>query len=398
MTKTMGYIPWNLVCVTAGLAIVDHGFRPLAGYLALRVGASATQVGLLATAFAVGALLLAVPAGRVVDRYGSGKVLAIVSLVFPIPIVCALFVQTITTLLIVAVAFGCAQIFMVVASQAAVVHKQKDTQLDVIFGWLSAGTSVGQVAGPLLALALPGLLPDGGIHTGLTIVAGLSIAVTCGAFATGVRIMRRTHTPKTQQASTPILQILRTPGMIVAVALSGATLACLDLLVVFLPLWAEERGIRPESVALLLGIRGFMSLVSRVGMHLLVERFTRKLLITSCLLLGAIGMGVLPFLGLPPTYLVMAVFGFCLGLVQPLTMTWVVSAVSAVDRGAALGLRMLVNRLMQVTLPILVSAVSIPLGTLGSAATRSLLMSGSLLLVSGLVSIKSSWKTQNPER
>lgn len=396
MIASLRHVPWNLVCVTAGVAIVDHGFRPLAGYLALRVGASATQVALLAAAFAVGALLLAIPTGRLVDRIGAGKVLALASIAAPLPLIGALFVRDVFGLLVVAIGFGCIQILLVVSSQAAVASRTGERHLDVAFGWLSAGTSIGQVLGPLIALAIPQLFAST-IDAGLHLLLILSCVVSIGAVLSGVAIARRSAMPPRTHRPTPIVHMLRIPGLTTAVSLSGVTLACLDLMVVFLPLWAEERGIGPETVALLLGIRGVMSLLSRVTMHALVTRFARKPLITTGLAAGAVGMAVLPFIGADAAYAVMAVFGFALGLVQPLTMTWVVSVVLPRDRGAALGLRMLANRLMQVSLPVLISAVAVPLGAFGTPATRSLLLSASSLVVSSVVSMRASWRERGDD-
>lgn len=398
MKATLGFIPWNIVCVTAGLAILDHGFRPLAGYRALQLGASALQVGLLATAFAIGAFLLAVPVGRLVDRFGPGRVMASAALVLPIAIASSLFVETMTGLLAIATLFGCAQIMLVVASQAAVVRDDDHARLDTVFGWLSAGTSVGQVLGPLAALAAPGLFSGDATRIGLLIMTTLALCVAVLALLSGVRAARRSPHPRPGAAATPVHRLLGVRGMTTAVLLSGVTLACLDLLVVFLPLWAEERGIGPAAVAALLAVRGAMSLVSRIGMHALVTRLSRKFLITSCLLLGAAGMGTLPLMGTAAAFAAMAVFGFCLGLVQPLTMTWVVVAVRASDRGAALGLRMLANRLMQVVMPLVVGALAAPLGAVASASTRSLTVAAASLLVGGLVSTRAAWSTDGPRR
>src|SRR5690606_8858946 len=112
-------VPWRMVWITASLATIDHGFRPLAGYRALDLGASASEVALLAAAFAVGAVLLAVPAGRVVDRVGAGRILAVTGVVAPLPVAGALLVQSIDGLLAVAVLFGCVQLLLVVSTQAA---------------------------------------------------------------------------------------------------------------------------------------------------------------------------------------------------------------------------------------------------------------------------------------
>lgn len=397
MTKTLSFVPWSIVGVTAGLAVLDHGFRPLAGYLALQLGASALQVGLLAAAFAVGAFLLAVPVGRVVDRHGPGRVMIAASFVLPLALMATLLIDHVVSLLAIAVLFGCAQIMLVVALQSSVVRGGNHIQLDVIFGWLSAGTSVGQVLGPLAGLALPGLFPGEAVRTGLIIMTALAVCVAGMAVISGIRVARTFAAPESRPRSTPVHRLLAVRGMVTAILVSGVTLACLDLLVVFLPLWAEERGIGPTTVAALLAVRGAMSLVSRIGMHALVTRLSRKLLISTCLLLGAVGMGLLPFMGTAAAFAAMAVFGFCLGLVQPLTMTWVVISVAASDRGSALGLRMLANRLMQVVMPLVVGTLAAPLGSFASASTRSLVVAAASLLAGGLASLRTSWASRSDD-
>lgn len=386
-------VPWGLVAVMAGTAVLNHGVRPLAGYRAVEMGASAFEVGLLASAFAGGALLLAVPGGRLIDRVGPGPVIVIASLLLPTSMVAAVLAVSMPLLLVSASMFGVGQILAVVALQSAVARNRTTSQLDRVFGWLTAGTSVGQVFGPLLALTLPGLVSTGATTVGLLLLLGFSAVVGVGGVIVGIRLRNGVpHVRESRDRSSAT--ILRVPGMPVAFIASGVVLACLDLLTVFLPLWAAENGVPRFAAGLLLATRGAVSLASRMGLASLARRVSRRILIVVSTCAGATAFALLPSLDFWGAMVAMVVVGFGFGLVQPLTLTWVASVVSPPVRGSALGLRMMSNRLVQVVLPLGIGVLSTPLAFLGSASSRSLVLSAVALYLSAAASAGASWRTQ----
>ncbi|MCR2793277.1 MFS transporter [Microbacterium sp. zg.Y625] len=397
MVRTVeGAVPWGLVGVMAGTAVLSHGLRPLAGYRAVEMGASAFEIGLLASAFAFGALVLALPGGRLIDRIGPGPVIILACVLLPASVTAAALAVSLPVLIVSASAFGIGQILAVVALQSAVARDRTPSQLDSVFGWLTAGTSVGQVLGPLLALALPGLVSTGATATGLLILLGVSAAVGSGGVIVGVRL--RTAVPHVREArGRGSARILRIPGMPVAFVASGVVLACLDLLAVFLPLWAAENGVSRSAAGVLLATRGAVSLVSRLGLAALARRISRRTLIVGSTGAGAGAFALLPALDFWGATVAMVVIGFGFGLVQPLTLTWVASVVAPASRGAALGLRMMSNRLVQVVLPLGIGVLSTPLAFLGSSSSRSLILSAVALGVSAVASASASWDIDGPD-
>src|SRR5690625_7335654 len=69
--------------------------------------------------------------------------------------------------------------------------------------------------------------------------------------------------------------------------------------------------------------------------------------------------------GVVVAFICMTVGGFTLGVGQPMTMTMISQAVPRSWRGPRLALRLMGNRIGQVTLPIAASVVSGPRGTAG---------------------------------
>ena len=74
----------------------------------------------------------------------------------------------------------------------------------------------------------------------------------------------------------------------------------------------------------------------------------------------------------------LTVAGFCFGLTQPLTMSWVSALADAKNRAAVLSIRLAGNRLSQVAIPSAASALTVVAGS-GIVFT----MSGALLIIAG---------------
>jgi hypothetical protein len=91
----------------------------------------------------------------------------------------------------------------------------------------------------------------------------------------------------------------------------------------------------------------------------------------------------LPLTGLYGAFAVMVGLGLGLGIPQPLTMAWVTSPTHAAHHGAALGLRLTVNRFAQISLPIAMCAAAAPLGVLGIFWANAALLMGALVVVAG---------------
>ena len=183
----------------------------------------------------------------------------------------------------------------------------------------------------------------------------------------------------------PVVETLRLPGMWQAMVTSLSTLAAIDLVVAYLPAWGEERGVSVAVVGWLLALRAAASMVSRLGMDRLVRRCGRRPLLVVNTAVAAVGFAALPFCDVAAVTVVIAVTGFALGIVQPLTMSWVASGAASGQRGTALALRLTGNRLGQVAVPAAA-------GTLAGLAS----VSGVFVLSAGLLAATAALAGQAP--
>jgi MFS family permease len=342
--------------VQAALLHASYGVvRPMVSYRALDMGAGSAVLGALAAAFAVLPLLLAFFVGRRADVLGPGRLLVTGSLLLAVGGGAALLAPGLLVLVLASAALGFAHLLGMVGQQTVVARLERDTDRDRGFGALTAAASVGQMLGPAVALTLAGRLAGGRWtegQIGLAVAALLAVVAVplCLRGGRGRAVDRLE--PGEQTSNRRALSVLlRTDGMWQAMVTSGTVLAALDLLMAFLPAWAEERGVSVPVVGWLLALRALVSLLSRVLLVRLIATLTRRWTFVGSLLCGVLGLAVLPFVDVAGAALLMALLGIGLGLAQPLTLSWVSTLSPPHLRGAAVGLRLTANRLAQTVLP-----------------------------------------------
>jgi MFS family permease len=359
---------WSLGAQACVAQAAWVGVRLMVGYRALHLGADGFLMGALASSFALPALFGALPAGRWSDRIG-GSVVALAGLVVATAgTVGACLASTMGMLLAAAGLIGLGQIVVMVGQQTFVarvgVHR------DAAFGTLTAASSIGQLIGPPLVTTLASLPEVGGAAAPNTTVGLVACAVLTAIGAPAYLGLRRSEAhvaaaPHGEQSRVPVTDLVKTPQMWRALAVSGAVLVSLDLMYAFFPVWAAEQGVSATGVGLLLALRAVVTVVSRTGLTRLVQRFGRKILILGSIATAVAGLIALPVVGLPGAVAVMVALGIGLGVPQPLTMTWVTALAPAEAHGAALGMRLTSNRIAQITLPLAVGALAGPFGVAG---------------------------------
>ncbi|WP_433868834.1 MFS transporter [Saccharopolyspora sp. CA-218241] len=361
MSTTRAELRWfgPLVAATVLTNAVYSIVRVNTSYRALALGGDATAVGVIAGAFALVPLLIALPVGRAVDRYRTGP--AIVAGTVLTAAGAGLTAVSSDLLLLGAgnVVLGLGQLLFTVSGQAVIAKLSTTAELDRRFGGLTFGVSLGQAVGLPLGGAVTAATrgPGGELNT----TPGLLVATALAVLALPLVAVLRTPPPapvrRAQRQSS--WRMLRTPGMKPAMYSSLAVLSATDVLTAYLPVFGEHHGIGVGVVTALLTARTITSVLSRLLLGRLVALVDRRLLLVSAPLCSAIALAVVPLVPVPWVLLVcLAVAGFFMGLGQPLTMTWVVRLVSDQNRGSALSLRLSGNRLGQVAVPYLAGALA----------------------------------------
>jgi MFS family permease len=131
-----------------------------------------------------------------------------------------------------------------------------------------------------------------------------------------------------------------------------------DIKLSFLPLYLQSVGLPTSEIGLIFSCMSGGSMVIRPLLGTLTGRFGRRPILLSAVGLGAIGIGLVPFLrAFWPLALAATAAGVASGITQPLTMSLIAGNVRPGEQGLAMSLRMSTNRLADLLSPIVFGAL-----------------------------------------
>lgn len=369
-----------LVLSTIFTQAVYNAVRVLLTYKAVELGGTPAFVGILTASYSLIPFFIAFHAGRAVDRGRPLLVLWVGVALSVLPVGLAAVSWHLIPLLLSNMLLGVGQSLAMVAAQGLVPQRFKTETLNRRFGQLTLGVSVGQALGLPIVGALTAWTSDSQIHPDVTApLWGMFIVGLCAVpFTLAIRpVKRRSATgPDAHSQARGPLFIMSKSGMKPAVFSSMAVLVAMDMVTTYLPLIGISHGISVTQITLLLTIRTLASIASRMFIAPLLSISTPRVLLVLGTLLPGLSLFLIPVLpNFWPLALLMVVAGFFFGLAQPLTMTWVVESIDSMNRAAALAMRMVGNRLGQVSIPLAAGA----LNRLSGEASVFILSSGILL-------------------
>jgi predicted MFS family arabinose efflux permease len=245
--------------------MISYAMRPAISYGLLELGGGGGWVGAATASFALPPLLLAIPAGRLVDRIGERVSLIIGGTAFVLACVVAWAGSHSAILLIVAtMLLGIGVLFSVVGEQTWVMRDATTGKLDNLFGVYTFATSSGQMLGPVL-LMQPGA-QDSSPNLQVVSLIGVGLAAICTAMSWFIKPTQRgTSTESSTAGMLPeAWRLLRRKGVIRALMASSLVLTSLDILLAYLPMLAQERGFSPVMLSIFLMVRGLATMISRL--------------------------------------------------------------------------------------------------------------------------------------
>ncbi|MBY8872988.1 MFS transporter [Micromonospora sp. PLK6-60] len=373
-----------LLTHTVVVQAVTFMLRPASAYRALELDVPGAWLGVLGASFAAVPLLLAVPSGHAVDRFGERRVavagsvlLAAAGLGF------VAFAGTVAGLVVASMLLGTAHLCAVVAQQALVANRTPAQRYDAAFGYYTFAASLGQALGPGLIVVFGGSrpIPD----TRAIFVGAAVVALPLLVVALLLRPSGQHGAAGDGPGAGGMRELLRQPGLVRALTVSCVVLAAVDISLVYLPALGAERGIASGSIGVLLGVRAVASMASRLLLGRLVAALSRRTVLVGSVAVSAAGLALLlPPLPFPVLVVVVTVAGFGLGAGQPLTMSFLAEVAPPGLRGRAMSLRLTGNRLGQVLIPSAAGALAAGAGAAGVLACTAAGLAGAALAATRL--------------
>ena len=375
---------WLLITLfnSAALQASIYVVRPMITYKALELNGTGKTVGLLGALYAILPVLVAVSFGKIVSRIGERSFLIVGS----IGVLSSSFLlsqsNSLFTLGVLTAIAGVSHLAVMVGGQTMMANRSTRETYDRDFGYYTFSASFGQMFGPLLGGLVAGsngVLPRSTSHAFILATAIAFIGLLPILFTRSLDVSIKDVVKESGQ-KIRVSEVMKHRGMKEAMFTSLVISTTIDILTIFIPLLGTELRITPVTVGVILGVRSAASMLSRLFLGQLSQRFgSRSTLITSTTIatfaLVAMYFSKSAFL----LGLVIFVVGFTLGIGQPLTMAWVSKISEPRERAMAITLRLTGNRVGQFGLPIAAGVVASSLGV------------GSLFLgLAGLVGITAS--------
>lgn len=362
--------------------------RPAASYRVLALGGDENAVGMVAAASALLPIFLAIPMGRWSDRGHASALLIGGGLAVALGSVLLAHAGSLATMALFNAALGVGQLALMIATQAVVAALSRPGEHDRNFGLFTAAASLGQLLGPLaggwvisqaqrsgmLVATTRAFWVASAVALFIVLFFGLMVAVLKGTTA----LASSSHGTTEQAGQGSALALLGNRQLSVAIFVSFAVMASVDLLTTYLPVLGEHHRLSPAFVGVLLAVRAGFSFVSRLLIPVLMNSAgrLRVLLVSS----GVAAFGVLGLVAIADRMILvvlMIVLGLVLGLGQPLTMTWVIQEAPRRLRATALALRITGNRVAQSAGPAAAGGLSSVVGIAGPFWLMAVLLAGS---------------------
>ena len=347
------------------IQVITYAVRPALSYAVLDAGGAPALLGIVSAAFAVPALLLALPAGHAIDRIGERPSLVFGSIAVIAAAVCAALAGSAIWLIFLAtVLLGIGHLLSVIGEQALLANKPGVGSADSLFGLYTFAAALGQTLGPLL-LTLPGGTPSTPPLTLVFLVcAGIAAAMLIVSSLMTSSPRMRVGSPAGMLRTAGVL--LRTPGLTKALLASAIVLASVDLFLAYIPALGHERGLAAAIVGAMLAMRSAFSMISRFFLGRMVRWLGRRALLVWSIAFSAAGLAAMA-LPVPAGWLIAlaALYGFAIGTCQPITMSWISELSPLGSRGLAMSLRLASNRLGQTVVPALLGVFAAATGAAG---------------------------------
>ncbi len=365
-----------------GLHSAMAGLRMAAPLQALREGYGAAEVGVLLALFAAAPVMLALPAGRLADRWGYHRPVALAVALAMLgalaAVVCTFWEGTVHFALLCASAAltgTAANNGMMAIHRAAARLATDGTERVRLFSWLGVAPSLANVVGPVAA----GFAIDQG---GFVSAYALLLAMPLLSLWSMRKVPRSVAQPVASTDGAPSSwELLQRPGFKRLLSVNWLMSSCWDAHTFAVPILGHQLGFSASVIGLILGaFTGSVSFI-RLVIPLVASRLNERQVLRAAMVGTGVVLLIYPWATEAWQMAVLAlVLGVTLGCTQPMVMV-MLHHVSPADRfGEALAVRSMVINLSSTTMPLMFGIAGVALGVTALFVTMGAsVMAGSLL-------------------
>jgi predicted MFS family arabinose efflux permease len=350
------------VVVTTVLAhAAFNGTRLTISLDALALGASALTVGVLMSLFAALPMLLAVPAGRLLDRVGVRVPLIVATACLVLSVLLPAALPGMAMLYVASAAVGTSFMLFHIGVQHAIGEMSRPENRRDNFGWLALGFSISNFAGPTIA----GTSIDHFGHRATFCLLALSAFAALALLVWWREGFPHREGVASESARPSTLELLRNAELRRVFIVSGMLAAAWDLFVFVTPIYGTSIGLSATTIGLILGAFAAATILIRLALPWLSRQVREWPMITATFAIAAVGFAIFPMMRevglLAATSFLL---GLGLGATQPSIMALIYASAPAGRAGEAVGVRSVVLNISSTFLPLAFGGIGAALGML----------------------------------
>ena len=366
-----------LMSLVSGISM--RGAKLLVSLSALAQGATPFQVGLLAAMFAAFPLILAVHAGKVSDRIGVKRPILCGSSIIGLGIAVPLVIPGIGGLVAASALVGLGHIFFHVSIHNLIGGFGGGEARTRNFATFSLGQSISAFIGPALGGFAIDYTGFRSTHALLAIIAFVPAAILLAR----PTIVPPPLPPHEKSAGGGSMELLASPGLRRTLVMSGVTLTGIELFTFYFPVYGRSIGLTASAIGLVMSSYAVAAFIVRMGMPAASRRIGEIGVLTASLFVAGIVYALVPLVSHAPLLAACAfVLGLGLGCAQPITIILTYNHAPAGRSGEALGMRLTVNKLTQMAVPLAFGAMGTAFGLVPVFWAN-----GAFLLTGGVLSL-----------
>ncbi|MGQ0525207.1 MAG: MFS transporter [Betaproteobacteria bacterium] len=369
------------------LTVLSHlgfaGSRLAVPLLAVDEGASAFLVGSIVALYALFPTVLALPAGRMADRMGFRIPLIFGTAAILVALLVPFLSPTLSALYFSAAVLGLGFMAFQLATQTLAGAIAAPAERTRNFSLVSLAYALGNFGGPLIAGALIDTI--GYAYTFLALAVPLvpatALAVTSRRWLPAVHV-------KSESAHGGALDLLRIAPLRNTLIAGGIVATAWDVYQFVMPLYGRAIGLSATAIGIIMSAFGISIILVRIVLPSIVRRTGEAQMLTYAMFIACAAFFLFPFFQNPwPLAAASFLLGIGCGCGQPLSMSLVYNATPRGRIGEATGLRLTVNQVTHLIVPLL-------FGGLGSAAgyTVVFLTNAGFLVAGGYLGLRSHAK------
>jgi len=348
------------------LTVLSHvgfvGGRITVSLSAINQGATPLAVGLLMSLYAVIPMLLAVHAGRLVDRVGAFRPIAIAGAILAAGMLLPFASHDMPMLYVSAAIVGTAFMMQHIALNHVIGNLGEPSERPVNFSWFALGYSVSGTLGPLLAGFAIDLL---GHRIAFALLA-LPVAAGTALLLwkrNAIHVPRSTHERKTDAPPPSVADLLRNPRLLPVFLFSGLLATGWDMYTFVIPIYGTSIGLSPSMIGIVMSTFALATFLVRLGMPVVARRLSEWTVVCAALLIAGTAYSLFPLATQVPALITLSMLlGLGLGCAQPMIMSALYAASPPGRQGEVVGMRTTMINASQTFMPLAFGAVGTALG------------------------------------